>query len=224
MRKLFLLAFGLMASAGFNGAHCQMIAFDPWHFGSVVENQAARSAAESTHNQYLGKIDDNIEQVNTNVGSVVLAQTMIYNALANVNSALKDGLAVKNMALITSDIIYYLGQAMEMGKDDPILFLTTSKIQNEMGPKATALVGEVSGFVLKEGDNVLADYNGRDQLLRRVIQQLQILDSMAYGTWKSMYWARERGLLKTLNPWQNFINQDKTFAAQIIQNAKYLTK
>jgi hypothetical protein len=89
-----------------------------------------------------------------------------------------------------------------------------------MGPKAVALVSDVSGFILKEGDNVLADYNGRDQLLRRVVQQLSILDGMAYGTWKAMYWARERGVLKTLNPFQSFINQDRAFATQIITNAK----
>lgn len=221
MKVLFLLlAFSWRLSA----VYSQMIAFDPWHFNAVVENQVARSAAESTHNKYLGKINNNIEQVNTNMGSVVLAQAMIYNALANVNSALKDGLAVKYIGFITSDILYYLGQAMQLAKDDPILLLTTSKLQNEMGPKALALVSDISGYVLKEGDNVLADYNGRDQLLRRVIQQLQILDSMAYGTWKTMYWAKERGLLKTLNPWAAFISKDKAFALQIIQNAKYLNK
>jgi hypothetical protein len=217
---LFLLAFCFSLSA----SQAQSIAFDPQHFTSVVENQAVRSSAESTHDQYLSKINDNVNTINTNASAVVLAQTMIYNGLANVNSALKDGLAVKNIAKITSDIIYYLGQAMELAKDDPILLLTTSKIQNEMGPKAVALVGDVSGYVLKSGDNVLADYNGRDELLRKVIQQLQILDGMAYGTWKTMYWAAERGLVKTLNPWQNFVNQDKTYAAQIIQNAKYLSK
>lgn len=215
---LFALCFNLYA------LKAQSVAFDPQHFASVVENQAVRSAAESTHNQYLGKINDNVEQVNTNVGSVALAQTMIYNALANVNSALKDGLAVRNVTFITGDIIYYLGQAMELAKDDPVLLLTTAKIQNEMGPRAVALVSDISGYVLKEGDNVLADYNGRDELLRKVIQQLQILDSMAYGTWKTMYWAAERGLLKTLNPWANFIYQDKAFVLQIIQNAKYLSK
>ena len=218
------MGFGLMASLFCGQVYAQMIAFDPWHFTSVVENEAARSAAESTHNDYRGKIDNNVEQVNTNVGSVVLAQTMIYKALSNVNSGLKDGLAVKNIGSITSDIIYYLDQAMELAKDDPVLLLTTAKLQNEMGPKAVALVNDVSGFVLKEGDNVLADYNGRDQLLRRVIQQLQILDSMAYGTWKTIYWASQRGLLQTLNPWQNFINKDKVFVQQIIQNAKYLSK
>ncbi len=205
-------------------AHAQEMVFDPQHFVVVMENQAARMAAEGTHQQYLGKINDNVNTINTNMATVVAAQTLIYNALANVNSALKDGLMVRNIGTTTGDIIYYLGQAMQMGKDDPLLFLVAMRLQNEFGPKVSALVSDISGFILKEGGNVLADYNGRDQLLRRVVQQLQILDGMAYGAWKAMYWARERGALKTLNPFQSFINQERAYAAQIIQNAKYLNQ
>ena len=220
--RLFLLlvfAFGFRLSAS-----AQEMVVDIQHAVVVMENQAARMAAEGTHQNYLGKINDNINTINTNVATVVAAQTLIYNALANVNSALKDGLMAKNIYRTTSDIVYYLNEAMMMGKDDPLLFLVTMRIQNEFGPKVTALVGDVSGFILKEGDNVLADYNGRDQLFRRVVQQLQILDGMAYGTWKVMYWARERGVLKTLNPFAAYINKDRAFAAQVIQNAKYLNK
>ena len=88
--------------------------------------------------------------------------------------------------------------------------------------KALGLVSDVSGYILKSGDNVLADYNSRDQLLRRVTQRLQILDGLAYGAWSAMYWAKERGLVASLDPFQSFINKDKFFVQQIIQNAKYL--
>jgi hypothetical protein len=37
-----------------------------------------------------------------------------------------------------------------------------------------------------------------------------------------MYWAKERGIVASVNPYAGFINQDKTFVTQIIQNAKYL--
>lgn len=198
--------------------------FDPQHFVVVMENQAMRMAAEGTHQQYLGKINDNVNTINTNTATVVAAQLLIYNALSNVNSALKDGLMVRDIGATTADIIYYLDQAMLLGKDDPLLFLVAMRIQNEFGPKVSALVSDISGFILKEGGNVLADYNGRDQLLRRVVQQLSILDGMAYGAWKAMYWAKARGVLKTLNPFQSFINKDRAFAAQIIQNAQYLNK
>jgi hypothetical protein len=220
MKQLFILLlialnFALSASA-------QEYVVDPQYLASVEANQAVRMSAEQTHNQYLDKINNNLNNLNINVGSVVTAQTIIYNGLANVNSALKDGLEVKHMATITSDMISYLDQALTLAKAKPYLLLFASGIANEMKSRALLLATDVSGFVLKEGSNVLADYNGRDQLLRKVTMQLQILDSLAYGAWRAMYWASQQSLLATLNPWQAYINKDKLFVQQIISNARYL--
>ena len=219
MKRLLLLIYStslcLMVSA-------KEYVFDPQHFASVVANASVRSGAEATHEQYLGKINTNISDLNTNVSSVVLAQTVIYNALSNVNSALKDGLAVKNMTVIIADMTGYIRQALALAKDDPYLLLFADNIAAQMKTRALSLVTDVSGYVLKEGNNVLADYNARDELLRKVITQLQILDGLAYGAWKAMYWAKERGIIASLNPFQDYINKDKIFVAQIIQNAKYL--
>jgi hypothetical protein len=200
----------------------QSYVFDPQHFASVVSNAGVRSGAEGTHDQYLGKINANINNLNTNAGSVVLAQTMIYDGLSNVNSALKDGLAVKNIAVIIADMTGYINQAIALGKSDPYLLLFADNIASEMRTRSLTMVTDVSDFILKSGSNVLADYNARDELLHKVITQLQILDGLAYGAWKAMYWAKERGIIASLNPFQDFINHDKIFVSQIIQNAKYL--
>jgi hypothetical protein len=217
MKRIIILLFfaSKMATA-------QEVVFDPQHFVSVTENGVVRSSAESTHDQYLGKINTNINDLNTNVGSVVLAQTIIYNGLANVNSALKDGLEVKNMAVIVADMTSYIDQALELAKAQPYLLLFADNIASEMKQHALMLVTDISGYVLKEGNNVLADYNARDQLMRKVTQQLQLLDSLAYGAWRAMYWAKERGIIASLDPYANFINRDKAIVSRIIQNAKYL--
>lgn len=219
MKFLFmaLLAFCFKLSAS-----AQQYVLDEKYLVSVEANQAVRMSAEQTHNQYLGKINNNIEDLNTNVGSVVLAQSIIYNGLSNVNSALKDGLEVKYMATITADMISYLNQALALGKTDPFLLLFATNIANEMKVRSVALVSEVSAYVLKSGDNILADYNGRDQLLKKVTNTLQILDGLAYGAWRAMFWAKQRGIIASINPWQDFINKDKYFVQQIITNAKYL--
>jgi hypothetical protein len=219
-----LLFFPLFLAFPFYLSPCfaQEYVFDPQYFVSVESNQAVRSGAELTHQNYLGKINTNINDLNINMGSVVLAQTIIYNGLANVNSALKDGLEVKYMATTTADMISYLNQALALAKAEPYLLLFASGIASEMKVRAVSMVSEVSAYVLKQGGNVLVDYNGRDQLLKRVSQQLQILDGLAYGAWRAMYWAKERGILASVNPWANYINKDKFFVQQIIQNAKYL--
>jgi len=217
------MKWGLFCLLLYNGmVQAQQYVVDPWHFAAVTENAAVRSSAEATHDQYLGKINNNITDLNTNVGSVVLAQTIIYQSLSNVNSALKDGLAVKNMAVIIADITNYVQQALSLAKGDPALLLAASSITAQMRTRATLLVTDVSGYVLKDGDNVLANYSARDELLRKVTQQLQIIDGLAYGTWRVMYWAKERGIISALNPFSGYINQDKSIVSQIIQNAKYL--
>lgn len=212
----------ILLIAGFRVASAQEYVIDYQHLVVVTENAAVRSSAEVTHDQYLGKINNNINNLNTNVGSVVLAQTMIYEGLSNVNSALKDGLAVKNMAVIIADMTGYIRQALDMAKSEPYLLVFAENISAEMQKRSLALVTDVSGYILKEGDNVLADYNSRDQLLRKVVTQLQILDGLAYGAWKAMYWAKERGVIASLNPFATYISQDSRIVSQIIQNAKYL--
>ena len=213
---LFALCFWLSA------AKAQEYVFDPSYFESATYNGVARSGAEETHDKYLGQINNNVNTINTNVSSVVLAQTIIYNGLANVNSALKDGLAVKNMAVTIDDMINYLNQCLVMAKSQPELLLFAQNIEQQMQARAVALVSDVSGYVLKEGDNVLADYNSRDQLLRKVTMELQVIDGLAYGAYRAMYWAKERGIIASLNPYQAWINKDMSMANQIILNAKYL--
>jgi hypothetical protein len=208
----------------FSGAKGQKAVYDAKHYQSVVTNAGVRSAAEQTHQQYLGRINTDIDNLNTNAGAVVLAQDMIYRGLSNVNSALKDGLEVKYMATVTADIISFIGQCAELAKDDPFLLVFANNIGTEMRRRSLALVSEVSGFVLKEGDNVLADYNARDQLLHNIVTQLQIIDGLAYGAWRAMFWAKQEGLIKTLNPFRDFINHDRDYAGRIILNAKYLSK
>ena len=219
MKTTLLIAFSFVLSAFSYG---QEYVFDAQHLLAVMENGAARNSAEVAHNQYLSKINSNLENIGINMSSVVLAQTIIYNALSDVNSAIKDGVAVKNMTVTISDMISYLNQCLDLAKSQPYLLLFAQNIEQQMQVRAIALVSDVSGFVLKEGGNVLADYNARDQLLRKVTQELEIMDSLAYGAWRAMYWAQQRGLIASINPYQSFINKDKLFVSQIIDNAKYL--
>lgn len=214
----------LMAAGLINQADAQRVVYDKKHFQVVNENAVARQAAELSHNQYLEKIDQNLRTINLNVGSVVTAQTIIYEGLSNVNSALKNGLAVQQLGVIVADLVSYSNRMVAMGRSEPYLLLFAEEFGNQMKARSLRLVSEVSGIVLKGGSNVLADYNSRDLLLRKIAQELQLLVSLAYSAWKAMYWAKQRGIIQALNPFQEFINQDKNHVEQIIANAKYLSR
>jgi hypothetical protein len=214
-----LMSAGLMSTAD-----AQRIVYDKKHFQTVNENAIARQAAELSHNNYLEKIDQNLGNINGNVTSVVLAQTIIFDGLSNVNSALKNGLAVKNMAVIIADLIRYSVQMVEMAKAEPYLVLFAEDFGPQMKARSTRLALDVSGFVLKEGNNVLTDYNSRDLLLRKVTQELQIISALVYGAWKAMFWAKQRGIFKSLNPFDAFVNQDRQHVEDILREARYLQR
>jgi hypothetical protein len=221
MKRLIMMVILLLSRIG---GYAQYVVVDVQHAATVIENGTVQSSAENTHNQYLGKINNNLQTINTNVGSVVVAQTMIYEGLSNVNSALKDGLMVKDMATIIADILNYTNQTLAMASSEPYLLLFTQQYGSEIQGRATRLLTDVSGFILKEGNNVLADYNSRDQLLRHVRQELQIISGLAYGAYRAVFWAREKGIVAALNPYAAWINNDKVFVDDIIRNAKYLQR
>ncbi|TCC98782.1 hypothetical protein [Pedobacter hiemivivus] len=212
----------LMGAGLMNAADAQRIVHDRKHLQAVAENAVVRQAAEFSHTQYLEKIDQNLQNINLNIGSVVIAQNMIYNGLANVNSALKNGIAVRDMGLIISDLISYSRQMLEMAKGEPYLLLFAEDFGQQMKARSARLVTDVSASILKEGNNMLADYNSRDQLLRTVTQELQLLSSLIYGAWKAMFWAKQRGIFRSINPFEAWISNDRIYVEDIIRNAKYL--
>lgn len=215
--------FTLLMSAGLiSNADAQRVVYDRRHLLSVNENAVARHAAELNHNQYLEKIDQNLKTINLNVGSVVTVPSIIYDGLSNINSALNNGLAVRQLGDIVADLVNYSNQMVAMGRPDPYLLLFAEDFRSQMRGRCTRLVTEVSGIVLKEGSNVLADYNFRDQLLRKITQELQLLVSLAYGAWKAMYRAKERGVMVPTESFAAYVNQDRQYEEDIIRNVKYL--
>ena len=219
MKAIIFLMFGCLCCLQLAA---QRVVIDTRHLAVVNENAVIRTTAEVSHTELLRKINASLDNINTNTSSIVLAQSLIYSSLSNVNSALKNGLALRDMYSVCEEII---GYGREMGKlavNEPYLVLFSEQIIKDIGKRSAGIMAEVSGYVLKEGQDILMDYNSRDELLAKVRTDLQIIRGLAYGAWKAMYWAKQRGVVSMLNPFQHFINRDKQIVADIISKTKYL--
>jgi archaellum component FlaC len=221
MKKGIIVA-SFLVLVGIGNALGQKIVFDRNHFNIVNENGAVRLGAENTHNSYLNTINSRLDDINLNVGAVVVVQTLIRNSLVQVNQALKSGIAVNQIAHISSEIIQESNAMISIAKADPHLLLFAEDVARQMKNRGINLVSEVSAFVLKEGNNILMDYEKREALLRKIILELKVIRALCYSMAKSMYWAKVNGVLKTVNPFRDFINQDIRISDEIINNIKYL--
>lgn len=221
MKRIFyIVLFGLSSFR----LSAQRIVIDTRHLATVSENAVARNAAEVSHNELLNKINKSLDNINTNSSSIVIAQSMIYSSLSNVNSALKNGLALRDMYSVCEEIIGYGREMSKLAVNEPYLVLFSEQIIKDVGTRSAKMMTEVSDFVLKEDQNILMDYNSRDNLLTGIRSDLQIIRGLAYGAWKAMYWAKVKGVMSMLNPFQGYINRDLQIVADIISKTKYLKK
>lgn len=198
-----------------NGS-AQRVVFDRNHFNIVNENGAVRSAAENTHQNYLSSINNKLSDINLNISSVVLVQTLIFNSLTQVNQALRSGIALRQIGEIGNEIISESNSMIQTAASEPYLLLFAEDVATQTKNRGIRLVSEVSSFVLKNGENVLMDYEKRDALLRKIILELRVMRTLVYSMQRAMYWAKVNGILKTVNPYRNFINQDRRLVDDIL--------
>lgn len=221
-RIVFLIGMlALMAARAYGQSYVTII-YDRKHLAIVGENAAVRSAAEVTHNSYLSTIRDRLEDINLNVSSVVLVQDMIHRSLTEVDQALRSGLTVRQIGQIGTEIIDECNLMLQTARDAPHLLLFAEDVARQMKDRGIRLAAEVSGFVLREGQNVLMDYEKRDALLRKIVLELRVMRALVYGMHRSMYYAKLRGVFRTLNPYSQFMDRDKRMVDDIIYKIKLL--
>lgn len=221
-RTILLSAYLLLLATLCHAQSYVTIVYDSKHLAIVGENAAVRSAAEITHSSYVGTIKDRLEDINLNVSSVVLVQDMIHRTLTEVDQALRTGLTVRQIGQIGTEIVHECDLMLQTARDAPYLLLFAEDVARQMKNRGVNLAAEVSEFVLKEGQNVLMDYEKRDALLRKIVLELRVMRALTYSMHRAMYYAKLRGILRTVNPYSQFINQDRRMVDDIIYKVNIL--
>lgn len=192
---------------------------------------AATAAHSGVINGQLNRTNDNLTLIQRGqlavTGQLVIVndlQQQIYRGLSEVSAAVRSLLAVQDIAEISIDIVNDVNKAVSIAQSNPVLLLFAEQGAREFKRRGTALATEVSAFVLQGGINGLMDSGERAKLLNRIRTELMILRGVAYGMQRTMFWAKQRGILNSLNPYAGYLNIDKQIASDIIRNAKYLKR
>ena len=219
MKKLIIIPLLLLLS---DYCFSQTVVRDPWHLSIVNANASRRLVAELGYQSSLDVIRKNTDDIAINLSSVALVQTMIHRSLTEVNEGLKDAIQIKQLGYLINDIIKYSNEAIQLARGNPALLLFAENSAREMKIRGLSLANDVSGFVLDNKKEVLINHNVRDQLIRKVVTELQIMNALIYSIKTNMYWAKQRGLIKSLNPYQQYIDKDIALIDGILQKRERL--
>lgn len=195
----------------------------------------AVAAATGVHagvmNSQLNNVNDNLTLIQRGqmavTGQLLIVndlQDKIYKGLSEVSGVVRSLLTIKDIANISLDIVNDVEKAMNIARGNPVLLLFAEAGAREFKTRATNLSAEVSAFVLKGGKENLMDSGERAKLLNRIRTELTILRGVAFGMHRSMYWAKQRGILGSLNPYAGFINIDKQIADDVIRNSRLVKR
>src|SRR5690606_9604961 len=109
-------------------------------------------------------------------------------------------------------------EVLSIAKHDPSLLLFAEQYVTQAREKGIILINQLSSFVLQEGKNILINYNVRDELLTEILKSLREVYGQLLAINQSMYWTSIHGKLKTLNPYQNYLNQDAALVERVLSS------
>ncbi|RZM09228.1 MAG: hypothetical protein EOO88_49105 [Pedobacter sp.] len=212
----------LLAMCGLQGL--AQIYFDPATAGAMALHSGVIDRQLDKTNDHLTLIQRGQLAVTGQLTMINEVQRSLYRGLSEVSGVMKSLLAVKDIAEISGDIFSDVNKSISIAVDNPAFLLFAQAGANEFRTRAISLSAEVSAFVLKGGSDNLMDSGERSKLLNRIATQLMILRGVSYGMYRSMYRARQIGLLNALNPYAGFINSDRRIADDILSRLKTLKK
>lgn len=197
------------------------VGIDTEMFKIVNSNFAVRLVGESTAQNTANNIKKNLDRVNENYAKLIAAKAIVDDALCNVNSALKNALAIKEMANTTQGIYLNIAALWSIGVKYPHYSHLTKKYVEDAFAQAVALQGEVTNIALKGSEkNIVMNYNQRDQLIRDVYIRLRLILSDLQLARMSIEQAVSLGWFKGATPFGQWVSNDKQIVEQTIAQAK----
>jgi len=218
MKTLAFILFTLIALPAF----CQV---------STIDVVGMHQLIDESKSEYTRQVDARNQQaVNTanEQANLALLQKMKnmyrtlqqrYNTLGTVINIADIGIYATPMV---DHIINYQQQIVKLVEKNPAVAFLGYQTEIEFVGKAEALSGYVAGLTLSLGDVNQMKASDRKLLFDYVLSELSSIQNLSGNMLGLLRYANLSSVLRGLNPFQSYINQDQSLIRDILNNAKYL--
>jgi hypothetical protein len=198
---------------------------------SVIDVVGMHQLIDQSKNEHTHQVNARNNQASVNVNEQVNLTLLEklknryrtlqqrYNTLGTAISVAEIGIEAGPMV---RQIVSYQGQIVQLAGKNPAGAALGIATEVEFAEKAEALAGYVAGLTLSLGDVNQMKASDRKLLFDYVIQQLSKIQELSGNMVNILTYSNLSTLLRSINPFQNYIDQDKSMVESIIQNAKYL--
>jgi len=142
-----------------------------------------------------------------------------YNTLGTAISAANIDIQATPMV---NRIISNQEQLYRLANSNPAIIPLAYQTEIEFVDKAHSLVNYLIGLSASIGDVNQMKLSDRKMLFDFILTELSNIQNLSGNLVNSVAYANRSALLRSLNPVQDYIDQDKAIVGDIITNAKYL--
>lgn len=172
------------------------------------DKQATVTSTETANKTLLGKIKD------------------MYRTLQNRYSLLGTAITATDIGLqaepMVRSIINSQSQLYQLAQNNPAIIPLALQTEIDFAQKSELLIDYMAGLVLSIGDVNQMKSSDRKLLFDYVLSELSNIEDMSNQLVRSVQYSTLAALLRSVNPFQNFVSMDQNMARDILSNAKYL--
>lgn len=121
---------------------------------------------------------------------------------------------------IVAEIIQQQSLILEQAREDPMLIALAIQVEHDLAGKAHALINYLYGLAISIGDLGQMKSSDRRILLGHVLTELRGIAGASRGLASAMKYSSSKKALQQLNPFADFINEDKQLVNSIIDKLK----
>jgi hypothetical protein len=149
-------------------------------------------------------------------------QKKTYEGLVYVSSTVKNAYQVYECYKVLRSIYENESNMLAEANKNPIALAFAMKAHGEMITRAIGFYGKIQQLVLKEGDkNLLMDAGERTRLMNELLRDLSVINGFAYSSYLKVRLVVKQGLINTINPFANFVNQDSKIVKDVLGKWKF---
>jgi hypothetical protein len=220
MKTIILLLAVLLA--GISCAYAQQKILDIPALHQLVDESESENKL-----QVKAKNQQAVTSANEQANLTLLTKTKnMYRTLQQRYNTLGTAINIADIGIyatpMVSRIVSNQAQIIQLVQKNPALIAIGYQSALQFTVQARSLVAYVTGLTLALGDVNQMKASDRKILFDYVISELSNIQNLSGNMLNMMQYSSLAVLLRAANPFQNFIDADKSIGSEIIQNAKYL--
>lgn len=217
MKKYILFSVLLLQFAIFS-ATAQTVYTDVNLAPSMVVYNTSLRNGQNDQNTELSRVRNAQLAVLATLNKANQLHERFHAGLQEVYGTVRNGVTMKYIYDVSSDIVKTLGETAELAVKHPIYAPFATQATNDFRTRALKLGADASSIIIS-GEKNLMDSGERQEILNMILTDLRIMRVVAGSMKRSIQYAAEHGLLYMLNPYNRWINQDRNIMRRILLDA-----